>query len=1706
MWKATDPEKEAGKELMKITRTNWVQYKDHLSSVALSFGHEFSTMYHSHAELADYTDAPRREQYADPKDYREATRKYTEHMDKKSKFLGTHLLQPCDPVIKDKIISKRKAEYHQAVANLELIKILDWFEDAMGGTGSVSAASLFQDAFELDQRKPDEHGKMRSNATMARVMHELRTRIKSLGTADEVLDMLFDVKWILCLDPSVASNRQLIDENMKLTKFKTFEANSEAACIAEDNVDRNKGSGPAAKEEGVTEAYAAGGKGKDKGRSETPTKPCDNCGGNHFKKQCPKPPRKCNFCGKSNHMMEFCHEKARQEKAAKAATSQKSNKSQKNAFDLEALARKAKTGDATQEEIGDGIAFLLSKVEDDSEDKLDSEGEQWTLVEGKQARRKRKDPTGADSRIHVDSACTHRHIVTDGSPLRNKHVSNIRVGGISGPAMATQHEGTLPGVPGKFVSLPQAKANLLSLMELIKPGGRFYGDTDAIRIYDKDGVPLLTAPAHDGGWSVPLSYILDRADEKDAAVVMAHLTSVDTSAETATVKLRKINGLKTQLQLTAEEINRADEAGILHFRLGHPSKVILIKTVESGTLGNTNVTARDVENWYELRGPCSVCTEAKIRRAPAPPRQRELPTKIGQELHGDLVPLAAETVGGNRQALVTSDRRSRHMETQLMKDKLARTVAEAWRRIIASYNQHGHRVDGIVSDHEPTLNAAGGLLKDLGVTHQTAPAGRASKFIERQIQMLKNIKKSIRAQHRWEIPPELDGDLTMEATHRMNDMVRSVSSKSSTEMVKGRKARVPKHLFGTVGVYEKRGNKAGAMPGKWGMYVGSSKGSDENNLRVYNFELGTIVSCNTFKPHDNPPMAMLGLKPRLKIEGKRGSGVTVKEEPGTSLLGSIPTQTPNINVQTGRRQELQPTTPARDLPRGTVSPSSPPGLTQNGPDPEGLMETSTPHHPVAPPVQQTAPRDDWRNDSITEFSERLARNMEELERSGVLGQRPAPPIPSLDSIRQQLPQANAAESHETADDTLPGLIAHNDDDDDDSDAGDDDTDANPTEGVTGVVAEPKESGTTQQTQVEAEDTEVTEAEREEAEQILDSEEFEEVMREAYSTAHQTRKLLAERRADDDYRFYKWLTRERGEAAEVQSYAARQHEAEEGAQRFIQAMRMSYREAVNNAGDKKLIDDALQAEVKDNILPCGYAVDIRSISKEARRGILNSFVFMKDKWKSNGVFDRWKARLVCNGSQQCIEKVGDTFAPTVNTISVNLILQALADAHEFERRRLASWDIAGAFITTKIPRGVEPIYVKLPKEIAAIWINERKDDKKFLLTDGCLVIRLTHYLYGLRESPERFQTKLKNLFIANGLVQSKADPCVFSLTLNGKTSHIATWVDDILGSLTEGALEYMRHVLKVKGGFKIAEQLDNVSYLGMQIRHNKRTGDVGVHQKGMIDKLLARYTTDKTREYDTPSASDLGDRNPDSRPLDNTKNFRSPCMALMYLARLTRPDILNPVSVLATRTATPTEEDRGKLDRVFGYLKKTRTVGLRFRKGDRQLRVYADASHGFHPDGSGQGGIIITYGSAPIYSKSWKIRIITRSSSETELVCLEEASTFPVWINRLIKDLKLDTAGPARLVVKIGAPVIYQDNKSTMLLAKNGGSFQRTKHLMIKESFVRQGIKQKDFRICYLPTKAMLADWHTKPHGKAVHYKFMKELHMVNMPEPTAGNG
>jgi hypothetical protein len=312
--------------------------------------------------------------------------------------------------------------------------------------------------------------------------------------------------------------------------------------------------------------------------------------------------------------------------------------------------------------------------------------------------------------------------------------------------------------------------------------------------------------------------------------------------------------------------------------------------------------------------------------------------------------------------------------------------------------------------------------------------------------------------------------------------------------------------------------------------------------------------------------------------------------------------------------------------------------------------------------------------------------------------------------------------------------------------------------------------------------------------------------------------------------------------------------------------------------------------------------------------------------------------------------------------------------------------------------------------------------------------------------------------------------------------ISTHVDDIL--LTSPNVAERDHFeSELKRHFEIVVHHNDLSYLGMHIARDRKKKTIKVTQHGFIKDLLEKFP-DFAKAPKTPANEDVFNVDKSSPKCDK-REYLSLVMSLMYPARLTRPDILAPVTILATRSENPTIADFSKLLRILAYLSENVDVGLIYDgKIPLDPKIYADASHGVHPDARGHAGIVITLGSAPIFCRSYKIKAVTRSSTESELYALEEASTYAVWLRVLLKEFYIPTNGPIHT---------FQDNKSTIIIAVQGGNFKRTKHFLVREEFVRERIENGDIQLKYLKTTEMPADMLTKPLPKMALKHHMQTL-------------
>ena len=146
-------------------------------------------------------------------------------------------------------------------------------------------------------------------------------------------------------------------------------------------------------------------------------------------------------------------------------------------------------------------------------------------------------------------------------------------------------------------------------------------------------------------------------------------------------------------------------------------------------------------------------------------------------------------------------------------------------------------------------------------------------------------------------------------------------------------------------------------------------------------------------------------------------------------------------------------------------------------------------------------------------------------------------------------------------------------------------------------------------------------------------------------------------------------------------------------------------------------------------------------------------------------------------------------------------------------------------------------------------------------------------------------------------------------------------------------------------------------------------------------------------------------------------------------------------MLCTRVKDPNEDDRSKLKRLLKYLNGTRDDVLILSTDDlRILKWWIDTSFAVHPDFKSHTGGCLTMGCGAAVSLSRKQKLNTRSSTEAEVVGVDDVLTLMLWTK-----LFMEAQG-----YHIEKNILYQDNQSAMLLEKNGkrSLSQRTRAMHI----------------------------------------------------------
>ena len=421
--------------------------------------------------------------------------------------------------------------------------------------------------------------------------------------------------------------------------------------------------------------------------------------------------------------------------------------------------------------------------------------------------------------------------------------------------------------------------------------------------------------------------------------------------------------------------------------------------------------------------------------------------------------------------------------------------------------------------------------------------------------------------------------------------------------------------------------------------------------------------------------------------------------------------------------------------------------------------------------------------------------------------------------------------------------------------------------------------------------------------------------------------------------------------------------------------------------------------------------------------------------------------------------------------------------------MVTLDIPGAFLHANLD---EDVVMLLRGQLADLMVQVEPAVygpylKKSSKGESILYVRMLKAMYGLLRSALLFYLKLVRDLVEFGFTLNDYDPCVANKTVKGHQMTVAWHVDDLkISHRDDQEIEKLINFLKRKYGDNLSVHKGDVhDYLGVDHDYSGNDG-VKLSMIGHIKKIFEDFPEEIGKEAATPASDHLFQVRDEEEAKeaglllndDRKKQFHHSVAQLLFVSSRVRRDIQTAVAFLTTRVKKPDEDDWGKLKRVMKYLKGTMFMKLKLSVENLGLiQWWVDASYNVHDDCKGQTGAMMSLGRGAPISFSRKQKLNVRSSCEGELVGIDDALPIILWTRYFI-----EAQG-----YTVDQNVLYQDNKSTILLANNGrwSSSKRTRHIKSRYFFIKDKVDSGEVEIAHRPTNEMWSDVLTKPkQGKA----------------------
>ncbi|MCH82412.1 gag-pol polyprotein [Trifolium medium] len=311
----------------------------------------------------------------------------------------------------------------------------------------------------------------------------------------------------------------------------------------------------------------------------------------------------------------------------------------------------------------------------------------------------------------------------------------------------------------------------------------------------------------------------------------------------------------------------------------------------------------------------------------------------------------------------------------------------------------------------------------------------------------------------------------------------------------------------------------------------------------------------------------------------------------------------------------------------------------------------------------------------------------------------------------------------------------------------------------------------------------------------------------------------------------------------------------------------------------------------------------------------------------------------------------------------------------------------------------------------------------------------------------------------------------SAFLNGPLDE-EVYVSQPPGFIREGKEGTMYRLNKALYGLKQAPRAWNKKIDGFltQVGFKKSVVEHGVYVKHNLDStkilIICLYVDDLL-----VTGNDHSDITAYKRNIIASKEVYE---GLRYLCN-SRPDLAFAVGAVSRFVNTPKKCHMAAVKRIMRYVQGTMDYGILLPNNIsnvvNKLEGFSDSDWcGDHVDRRSTTGYIFKFLNAPISWCSKKQPVVALSSCEAEYIAYAFAACQGIWLESLLKDIKIELTEPIQLLV---------NNKSAINLARNPITHGRSKHIETRFHFIRDQVSKRKIVLSHCPTEEQEADILTK---------------------------